>query len=629
MTDSKIACIIKAHYDHTTYRPLSSYCTYIGSQVTRRVGDDINSEPIFKGVKFSNKELIDGVFSGNNNYLDYISNRKGSTGMFTDPRTNLASVFEDARSYSGYYFMPYISMRESDARKYGVLTRQDFERVVVAAMREMPDILRIHERDFRYLAAFHMKPKEKQNNNGAGKQPHIHLIMWDQSSDRRKFKMSEREISQFRSVVYKHLFSKHRIQFYTKRNNIRKSIMDEVAKLLDDDVRFRNELERIKNSLYKIRNGSGSLHYGTLLKEFDFLKINDKTHNTEKDFFSRNINLEMTIHQYDYFFDTIGKLANEIFKHGDLPNLLRDWHNVSYQMREYEGEKISRESTESDFTSLLNVVFNKIIRVSAYQTEIVRDPMVLREVTYLIEKGVLKYKRIDPNIGMELARIMFRATFFKHDGDYTKMRRDINSLYMLFKDVINDNTYFYHYHRELQAMNALKSPGLFMEELELIGDYIETENTYHYPKGYPTHLSHNEWMSVDAFGLTIHSRKESAISKYVNDYKKLEATKHLESSRVLLEKFKYDNELKQKNNLNLSWRKSNNLQILSPLPVENSQSNGVEKKKKLKPIRAPKKLDDFEKDQELIEKTIEDGGDLDIDFVDDEYEVSKGAELGG
>ena len=85
-------------------------------------------------------------------------------------------------------------------------------------MREMPDILRIHERDFRYLAAFHMKPKEKQNNNGAGKQPHIHLIMWDQSSDRRKFKMSEREISQFRSVVYKHLFSKHRIQFYTKRN---------------------------------------------------------------------------------------------------------------------------------------------------------------------------------------------------------------------------------------------------------------------------------------------------------------------------------------------------------------------------------------------------------------------------
>lgn len=619
MTDSKIACIIKARYDHTSYRPLSSYFTYVGSQVTRRFGNDINTEPTFKGVRFSNKKIIDGIFNGDNSYLDYISKRRGSTGMFTDPRLDIASVLKDARSYDGYYFMPYISMRESDARKYGVLSQQDFERVVVAAMKEMTEILKISEADLRYLAAFHMKPKEKQNSKGAGKQPHVHLIIWDQSNDRRKFKMSSREVSKFRSVVYKHLFSKHRIQFYTNRNNIRRNILDEVARLLGEDVSLRSQLERVKNSLYNIREGSGSLHYGTLIKELNYLKINEKTHNAGKDFYSRNIELEITRHQYEHFFDNIKDLAVDLLGQGSLPQLLREWQKVSYQMREYEGDKVSRESTQTDFNSLLTVVFNKIIRSSAYQSEVVRDPNILRKVTGVIERGVLKYKNIEPNIGKELARILFRAVFFEHNGDYSKMRRDVNGLELLFGDLINERSFFYLYHKELQEMNALKSPGLYMEELELVAEYIEIENTYHYPKGYPVHLSSNEWISADSFGITVHSRKDSAVSEYVSKYKKLELEKNLERSKVLLEEFRVANEEKQVRSPRPENKKSlDDLIIFPSETTETSSPNTDKKKNKDKVRRVPKMLDDFDADQKLIEAALEEEIDFDSELEDEE-----------
>lgn len=115
MTDLKIAAIIKAHYDHTSYRPISSYMVYIGSQVTRRIGDNINSDIRFRGVQESNKNIIDGIFNGNS-YLDYMSDRSGSTGMFTDPNFEILQVIRDASNYKGYYFMPFLSMREIDAR---------------------------------------------------------------------------------------------------------------------------------------------------------------------------------------------------------------------------------------------------------------------------------------------------------------------------------------------------------------------------------------------------------------------------------------------------------------------------------------------------------------------------------
>ena len=230
MTDLKIAAIIKAHYDHTSYRPISSYMVYIGSQVTRRIGDNINSDIRFRSVQESNKNIIDGIFNGNS-YLDYMSDRSGSTGMFTDPNFEILQVIRDASKYKGYYFMPFLSMREIDARKYGVLSQTDFENAVVLAMREMPSILKIQKRDFRYLAAFHIKPIEKQNNSGAGKQPHVHFIIWDQSNDRRKFKMSEKEYERFRSSIFKYLFAKHRTQYYLHRNTLKDEMLIEIDRL--------------------------------------------------------------------------------------------------------------------------------------------------------------------------------------------------------------------------------------------------------------------------------------------------------------------------------------------------------------------------------------------------------------
>ena len=627
MTDSKIAVLIKARYDHTDNRPISSYMIYIGSQVTRRKGDDIDSDVSFLGVKYSNKKVIDKIFKGDS-YLDYISDRRGSTGMFTDPNMDILSVIKEASKFNGYYFMPFISMRERDARKYNIMSQHDFEHAVIMAMKEMPEILKIHRRDFRFLAAFHIKPKEKQNNNGAGKQPHVHLIMWDRSNDRRKFKMSFREIDKFNTVVNKFLFIKHRSQYYSKRNSIRDKLIKEIFLVLENDLNYRSDLEKLKGSLDKIRNGSGSLHYGTILKEYNMLAYNDDYYNSGKDFLTKNVHLSLTRYLYRDFIEQMKQLTSKLLKSsGKLDELLALWRLTSNQMREYEGEKRSHDSTQRDYEALLTIIYNKIIRTAAYQSETIKDTWVLDEVTFLIEKGSLKYKNVDSNVQMELARIFMRASFFKHQGDMKKMSHTMGQLRDMFGDLNLSWFFFYDYYKELTEMNILTNPGLYLEELELISENIEIQYSSYHPKGYTVLTDRNQWITSDPFGLTIHTKKESPISDFVYKLRKEEAIKNEEKMNTSFKELFDSLNLQKPSKSNQPTRVEEEYAIS---PFETSEDikplNKAPKVKKEKPKPVPNKVDDFEEDQKIIEENLEyDHDPVEIDEYEEDY--SQGSDL--
>lgn len=601
MTDLKIAAIIKAHYDHTSYRPISSYMVYIGSQVTRRIGNDLNSDIKFKGTKESNKNIIDGIFKGNS-YLDYMSDRSGSTGMFTDPDLEILQVIRDASNYKGYYFMPFLSMRELDARKYGVLSQTDFENAVILAMREMPSILKIQRRDFRYLAAFHIKPIEKQNNSGAGKQPHVHFIIWDQSNDRRKFKMSEKEYERFRASIFKHLFAKHRSQYYLHRNSIRKEMLTEVDKLLKDELRFKPILDLIKIQLNDIRDGTGSLHYGSLLREHRFIKMNNDIMRQIEDSTTVDFYLKMDNIVYTELFEKLDILVSNITTSGNMPNLVQEWKRITLKMREYEGLNIIQKSIKDDFNDILTIINNKIIRKAAYQSELIKRPVIFNEFSSFIEYGVLKYKDTSQSISCELARILIRASFFEHDGDKNKMIKDINRIRTLLKDSIEDINFFFNYYQELVSMNILANKGFYLEELELIDQYIEIEHTQFLAKNNLTILDENQWISSEKYGLVLHTKVESKISQYIEEHFKLEVQKIKEQFALPKVENKIADQI-----IKIDKLKSNNEteNVLPSIIEEIELSKKEVRKQKLKPQQVPKPIEDFDNDQILIESTIE------------------------
>ena len=601
MTDLKIAAIIKAHYDHTSYRPISSYMVYIGSQVTRRIGDNINSDIRFRGVQESNKNIIDGIFNGNS-YLDYMSDRSGSTGMFTDPNFEILQVIRDASNYKGYYFMPFLSMREIDARKYGVLSQTDFENAVVLAMREMPSILKIQKRDFRYLAAFHIKPIEKQNNSGAGKQPHVHFIIWDQSNDRRKFKMSEKEYERFRSSIFKHLFAKHRTQYYLHRNTSKDEMLIEIDRLLNEDLNIKPILSQIKMLINNIRNGSGSLHYGTLLREHRFIKLNSGSLSKYDDSRTVDFHLKMKNIEYTELFEYLERLVSYLKETDNMSRIIKEWKDLTIKMREYEGSKLIEKSINDDFQSILTIINNKIIRKAAYQSELIKSSVILNELSSFIESGVLKYKDMSNSVIRELARILIRASFFEHNGVKSKMTKDINHIRTLLRDSIDDVNFFSNYYQELISMNILANKGFYFEELELIDTYLEIEHTKFLPKNNLTILNENQWISTENYGFVLHTKGESKISQFVEDQIKFDVQRAKEN----LSFSKVDKKITDQI-INLDNRTSN-FKIETNVPniiVDSNKSKDERKKKKFKLQKAPKVIEDFAEDQALIESTIE------------------------
>ena len=601
MTDLKIAAIIKAHYDHTSYRPISSYMVYIGSQVTRRVGDNINSDIRFRGVQESNKNIIDGIFNGKS-YLDYMSDRSGSTGMFTDPNFEILQVIRDASNYKGYYFMPFLSMREIDARKYGVLSQTDFENAVVLAMREMPSILKIQKRDFRYLAAFHIKPIEKQNNSGAGKQPHVHFIIWDQSNDRRKFKMSEKEYERFRSSIFKHLFAKHRTQYYLHRNTLRDEMLIEIDRLLNEDLNIKPILSQIKMLINNIRNGSGSLHYGTLLREHRFIKLNSGSLSKNDDSRTVDFHLKMKNIEYTELFGYLERLVSYLTETDNMSSIIKEWKDLTTKMREYEGSKLIEKSINDDFQGILTIINNKIIRKAAYQSELIKSSVILNELSSFIESGVLKYKDTSNSVIRELARILIRASFFEHNGEKSKMIKDINHIRTLLRDSIDDVNFFSNYYQELISMNILANKGFYFEELELIDTYLEIEHTKFLPKNNLTILNEKQWISTENYGFVLHTKGESKISQFVEDQTKLDI-------KMVLEKFsnpKVDNKRTGQNSKfdDQITNMENELKVLNKVTKENKLKE-ERKHEDFKLQKAPKVMEDFEEDQVLIEKTLE------------------------
>ena len=91
---NKSTVVITVKYDVTHQRSMKAYLVYMGSQELRRVGDSLDEDIFLKDDSFSNKETINEIEQFKN-YIGYMSDRPGSTGLFTDDKHRVVNVIKD------------------------------------------------------------------------------------------------------------------------------------------------------------------------------------------------------------------------------------------------------------------------------------------------------------------------------------------------------------------------------------------------------------------------------------------------------------------------------------------------------------------------------------------------------
>lgn len=303
----------------------------------------------------------------------------------------------------------------------------------------------------------------------------------------------------------------NRTQFYLHRNTLKDEMLIEIDRLLNEELNIKPILGQIKMLINNIRNGSGSLHYGTLQKEHRFIKLNSGSLSKYDDSRTVDFHLKMKNIEYTELFENLERLVSYLTATDNMSSLIKDWMDLTTKMREYEGSKLIEKSINDDFQSILTIINNKIIRKAAYQSELITSSVIQNEFSSFIESGVLKYKDTSNSVVRELARILIRASFFEHNGDKSKMTKDINHIRTLLRDSIEDVNFFSNYYQELISMNILANKGFYFEELELIDTYLEIEHTKFLPRNNLTILNKNQWISTENYGFVLHTVYDTQI----------------------------------------------------------------------------------------------------------------------
>jgi hypothetical protein len=621
----KSTVVIKIKFDETSQRQIMGYLIYMGSQDARRNGDILDEKITLKGESYSNRKIINEIeqFKG---YIGYMEDRPGSTGLFTDDKLRVVNVVKDSMTLNGLYYTVVISMREVDAIKYSINSKRDFEVAIKNAMPMVAKKLKIPERDFRYLAAYHLKTTEMQNNNGAGKQPHIHVIFWDQTNARKHKVMNKKEVVGIKYEISRHLLSKYQQNFYDRRNILKNKILEEVNEALNDRDRFYENYNRLYYRINVMTEQKGSLNYGRFLKEC-LISLSQVKNASAFNHIHNKLNEQLII------LDQIQKISKDILKQSNIEQLVKEWMEVSMGMRAYQGKELANESTEIDFDAIKLIINNKIIRSASHERKEIVDWKVNHDLKSYITKGKLVYKEVNFSIKKKLAEILIKAILFDSSNKYSG---DINYLIMIGKLLDISWREICHYVSEVKSSPNIE--GFYIDELELVDRYLMREEVYIQYKSpskkvysfLPSNMK-GEWVESDFFAYRQHVPMESDLKKHIDNFWKVEeeilknigkklqneSTKYIKDNDSIRNVVKPSEYLELNYVKNVNIKATNNIVALEEIKIDKLDRNPedaflIDANIVVKKAERPKpKI----KEEILIEKIVED--------VDEDYSEQK------
>lgn len=255
--------IIKFKFRDTRNMPdnvMNNYVDYIESQVRDRHlkrnafekwdsdFDDIEQEEAFLERKLGfNKE--DNNFTIINSpeltlkEKDIVSknfNNEELTGVFSDVDADLDELKKKIGDYQGTVWIPIISLKEDDA----IDKLLNKESIWMQKTREIAPIIGekigIPNSNLNWIAAFHEKPEKEWKK--AGKQPHIHLLIWEKQPILLKRTMTKNNLLDMREKIHNNL------ELEKKHSEIESEIINKIerkAPKITEDEKNIKDIQKI------------------------------------------------------------------------------------------------------------------------------------------------------------------------------------------------------------------------------------------------------------------------------------------------------------------------------------------------------------------------------------------------
>jgi len=356
--------VVKPGEKHHT---IDGYISYVEKQVDERRNNNgvfvVNEKDVI-GLNDQIQTDLDDFEQSL--YLDYINERKGSRGCFSNQGADVDSLVSQLKQHEGAVWIPIVSLKEDWARQYGLDSEVKWMEKARELAEEYRKELGIPVTNYRWIAAFHSKSEAEQNPLAdSGCQPHLHFMIWEDEPTRSKYALKHESIDRIRqrtgSILSREYMEKH----YKERNELKDEIITS-SKL--DIVNFADEVKSLAMNINVLMGGKGRLSIGELEKRRDIaVKILDKTENgiklsSSEQYFAELMDIDSpasairAISNYNYVLERLNSLSDKVMN----TELVQQWFEVSNLMRvsQHDPERL----TLSDYSDMRRVVSNNILK---------------------------------------------------------------------------------------------------------------------------------------------------------------------------------------------------------------------------------------------------------------------------
>ena len=149
-------------------------------------------------------------------YLQYIDERPGSNGLFTDEGVPivLSQVQKEMNETQSNIWLHIISLRREDAERLGYNNPDTWMHLLRSQRNMIAQQMKISPENFRWYAAYH----------NAGHHPHVHMMAY--SIDPNEAFLTTKGIETIKSNLAKEIFKQDLLQIYQKQSDVRDELRE-------------------------------------------------------------------------------------------------------------------------------------------------------------------------------------------------------------------------------------------------------------------------------------------------------------------------------------------------------------------------------------------------------------------
>ena len=348
------------------HHTIDGYINYVEKQVEERRNNSgvfaVNEKAV---IGLNDKIDINEDDFQQSVYLNYINERKGSSGCFSDQGKDVEKLIDQLKEHEGAVWIPIVSLKEEDAHRYGLENEASW----MEKARELAEAYRkelgIASRNYKWIAAFHSKSEAEQNpDTDAGCQPHLHFMIWEETPLRSKYALKHEQIAHIRQMTNSILSREYMEQYYQERNRLKDEILSSSnLNILD----YAEEVKRLAADINVLMGGHGKLTVGELEKRSNVsCQLMEKmTKNVSlspsEEYYQQILgiytpeNAKRRMNNYLSVLNRLNELSGKVMN----TDLVQQWMEISNEMRasQHDPEK----SSFLDYSALQRTVMNSIL----------------------------------------------------------------------------------------------------------------------------------------------------------------------------------------------------------------------------------------------------------------------------